>query len=123
VFGKLLNGLSHELDWAFDDKWIDLGLNKQRACFFRCPSEFTGPYFFQKMRVCIGLITLAAYFPVIHKCMEYTCVLIKVDWLAGCIAQRVVGTLFVVFLWRWRTICTVLQEMGNKGEYLRNPAE
>jgi hypothetical protein len=38
---------------------------------------------------------------------EYICPLIKVDWLAGCIALRVVGALFVVFPRRWRKICTI----------------
>jgi hypothetical protein len=45
------------------------------------------------MRVCIGLIMLAAYF--LHSRLsqvEYTCALIKMEWLAGCIALRVVGT-------------------------------
>ncbi len=27
--------------------------------------------------------------------MEYNCALIKVDWLAACIALRVIGTVFV----------------------------
>ncbi len=30
-----------------------------------------------------------------------------------------VGTVLVVFLQRWRKICTVLQPMGNKGRYLK----
>jgi hypothetical protein len=36
--------------------------------------------------------------------VEYNCVLTKVDLLAACmyIALRVVGTVLVVFLWRWR---------------------
>jgi hypothetical protein len=37
--------------------------------------------------------------------MEYNCALMKVDWLAACNAQRVVGTKFVIFLWYWHTIC------------------
>jgi hypothetical protein len=34
--------------------------------------------------------------------VEYFCSLIKVDWLAACIAPRVVGDIFVVFPRRWR---------------------
>jgi hypothetical protein len=34
------------------------------------------------------------------------CVLIKVDWLAPCIALRVVGSVLVVFLLRWRKFST-----------------
>jgi hypothetical protein len=30
--------------------------------------------------------------------MEYTCALIKVDWLAACIDLRVVGAVIVTFL-------------------------
>ncbi len=41
------------------------------------------------MRVCTGLE------------VEYNCSLIKVDWLAACIALRVVGAVFVV---RYETI-------------------
>ncbi len=35
--------------------------------------------------------------------MEYNCALIKVDWLAACIALRVVGAVhvMVIFLRRW----------------------
>ncbi len=36
-------------------------------------------------------------------------------WLAACIALRVVGAVLVIFLRRWRTICTVLQPMGSMG--------
>jgi hypothetical protein len=36
--------------------------------------------------------------------VEYYCALIKVDWLAACIALRVVGAVFVIFLRRLRTI-------------------
>jgi hypothetical protein len=43
----------------------------------------------------------------------------KVDWLAACIAQRVVGAVWVVFLWSWRKICTILQPMGSNGPYLK----
>jgi hypothetical protein len=32
------------------------------------------------------------------KGLEYNCVLTKVDWLADCIALRVVGAVLVVFL-------------------------
>ncbi len=51
--------------------------------------------------------------------MEYTCALIKVDCLAACIALKVIGAVFVIFLWRWRTIYTVLQQMGSKDRYLK----
>jgi hypothetical protein len=34
--------------------------------------------------------------------VEYNCSLIKVDWLAACIALRVVGTVLVFFLWHWQ---------------------
>jgi hypothetical protein len=45
--------------------------------------------------------------------VEYNCALIKVDWLGACIALRLVGAVFVIFLRRWRTVCTVLQPMGS----------
>ncbi len=45
--------------------------------------------------------------------------LIEVDWPAACIALRVVGAVLVVFLQRWRKICTILQPMGIKGRYLK----
>jgi hypothetical protein len=51
--------------------------------------------------------------------MEYNCVLINVDWLAACISLRVVGAVLVVFLWRWCKICTILQPMGIKDQYLK----
>ncbi len=51
--------------------------------------------------------------------MEYNCVLIKVDWLAACIALRVVSAVLVVFFRHWCKICTILQPMGNKGRYLK----
>jgi hypothetical protein len=41
--------------------------------------------------------------------------LIKVDWLAVCIASKVVGAVFVVFLTRWRKIFTILQPNGKQG--------
>jgi hypothetical protein len=41
---------------------------------------------------------------VLQKCV-YNCALIKVDWLAACIALS--GTVFVIVLRRWRTIFTV----------------
>jgi hypothetical protein len=59
-------------------------------------------------------VGLAAYF--YHSSqsqVEYNCSLIKVDWLDVCIARRVVGAVFVVFLWRWRKICTILQLRGR----------
>ncbi len=40
--------------------------------------------------------------------VDYNCSLIKVDWLDAFIAQSVAGAVLVVFLRRWRTICTVL---------------
>jgi hypothetical protein len=40
-------------------------------------------------------------------------VLTYVDWLASCIALRVVGAVLVFFLQRWHTICTILQPMGS----------
>jgi len=43
--------------------------------------------------------------------VENNCVLTKVDWLAACIALKVVGAVLVVFLWRSRKICTILQPM------------
>jgi hypothetical protein len=41
-------------------------------------------------------------------------VLTKVDRLAACIAPRVVGALMVVFLRRWRKICTILQPIPEE---------
>jgi len=40
-----------------------------------------------------------------------------VDWIAACIAIRVIGAVFDIFLRRWRTICTVLQSpaKGKQG--------
>jgi hypothetical protein len=55
-------------------------------------------YFSRLMQVYIGLIMLTAYFW--HSSLsevEYNCSLIKVDWLAACIALRVVGTVLVFF--------------------------
>ncbi len=49
--------------------------------------------------------------------MQYA--FIKVDWIAACIALRVVGAVLIIFLRRWRTICRVLQPMGSKGRYLK----
>ncbi len=40
--------------------------------------------------------------------------LTKVDWLAACIALRVVGAVLVVFLRRWRKICTILPSANGK---------
>ncbi len=41
--------------------------------------------------------------------------------LDACIALRVgVGAVLVVFLRRWRKICTILQPMGSKGQYLKH---
>jgi hypothetical protein len=36
-----------------------------------------------------------------------------VDWLAACIALRVVGAVLVVFLQRWRKICTANWKQGS----------
>jgi hypothetical protein len=49
--------------------------------------------------------------------VEYNYTLI-VDWLAACVALRVVGTVQVVLFRRWRKICTFLQPMGSNGRYL-----
>ncbi len=54
-------------------------------------------------------------FPLITSGVYGNCVVIKVDWLAACIALRVVGTVIVIFLQLWHTIYTVLQSMGSKG--------
>jgi hypothetical protein len=43
----------------------------------------------------------------------------KVDWLAACVALRMVGAVLVVLLWLWRKICTILQPMGCNGRYLK----
>jgi hypothetical protein len=53
------------------------------------------------MRVCIGFI--APNF-VIHADHKWS--IIVLCWLAACIALRVVGAVFVIFLRRWRTTCT-----------------
>jgi hypothetical protein len=37
------------------------------------------------------------------------------NWLAACIALRVIGDVLVVFLHRWHKICTTLQPMGKQG--------
>ncbi len=42
--------------------------------------------------------------------MEWNCSLIKLDWLAACIALRVVGAALIVFFRRWRKICTILKQ-------------
>jgi hypothetical protein len=48
------------------------------------------------MRV-VGLIVLAAYFYHSRQSqVEYNCALIKVDWLAACIALRVAGAVLVL---------------------------
>ncbi len=44
--------------------------------------------------------------------------MVKVAWLAACIAVRVVGAVFVIYLRHWRTICLFLQQ--SKGRYLRS---
>ncbi len=53
----------------------------------------------------------------LYSQVEYNCSLIKVDWLAACIALRVVGAVLVVILPGWHKIykiCTILQPMGSK---------
>jgi hypothetical protein len=69
------------------------------------------------MQVYFGFQILAVYFviPANHHWSTYNCALIKVDWLAACIALRVVDAVLVDFFWRWREICTILQPMGSKG--------
>jgi hypothetical protein len=37
-----------------------------------------------------------------------------VDWLAACIELRVVGAVFVVFLWQWRKIFTIQSQANEK---------
>jgi hypothetical protein len=49
----------------------------------------------------------------------YLCIEKQVDWLAAGMALRVVGTVFVIFLRCWRTICTVVQPMESKGRCLK----
>ncbi len=81
-------------------------------------------YFSKLMLGYVGLIMLAAYFcHSFYSQVEYNCVLIKVDWLAACIALRVVGAVLVVFLRRWPKVGTILQPMGSKGRYLKKSAK
>jgi hypothetical protein len=47
--------------------------------------------------------------------VEYNCSLIKVDWLAACLAVRVVGAVLVIFLRLWRKICTIPPASGKQG--------
>ncbi len=59
----------------------------------------------------LALKMLAAYF--CHSGLskvDYNCVLIKVDWFDACIALTVDGAVLVVFLRRWRKICTIQWE-------------
>jgi hypothetical protein len=74
-----LKGLPHELPCTV---WLVLGLNRGRF-----------------MRVNVGLIMLTPYFfiPTISE-VAYNCALMKVDWLAACIALGVVVPVLVVFL-------------------------
>ncbi len=61
------------------------------------------------MQVYVGLIMLAAYIRRTHLSkVEYNCSMKEVDWLAAGVALRVVGAVLVVFLQRWRKICTIL---------------
>ncbi len=53
--------------------------------------------------------------------------MIKVYWLAACIAPKVVGAVLIVFLRLWRKIkfAYLLQSTRSKGQYLKkcpNPA-
>ncbi len=41
------------------------------------------------------------------------------EWLAACIALRVVCAVLVVSLRRWHKIAQILQPMGSKGRYLK----
>ncbi len=73
-------------------------------------------YFLRLMSVCDGVLVLTAYFviPADHKWSIN--LLIEVDCRGFCIALRMVGAVLVVFLRRWRKICTILQPMGSKGD-------
>jgi hypothetical protein len=72
------------------------------------------------MRVYVGLTMLAVYFFYFHcSQVEYICALVKVDWLAACIAVREIGAVLVVFLRLWRKICTILQPVESKSRYLK----
>ncbi len=67
------------------------------------------------MRVYVGLILLAAYF--CYSCLsqvEYNVFTDKLDWLAACIALRVVGAMLVIYLWCRRKICTILQQIRKQ---------
>ena len=59
-------------------------------------------YFSRLMRVYVGLIMLI--FSVPANQVECNCSLIKVDWLAACIALRVLGAVLVVLLRHCRKI-------------------
>jgi hypothetical protein len=68
------------------------------------------------------LLMLAAYFCHSRSSeVEYNCLLMKLDWLAACIALRVVGAVLIVYLWLWRKICTILQPIKSL-ELLKNYA-
>ncbi len=92
--------------------WLILGLNRGQGhfFFFMCSIDFIfqKEYFSRLMWVYVGLILLAAYF-----CHSF---LSQVEF---CIALRVVGAVLVVFLRRWRKICTILQPRGSKGRFLK----
>jgi hypothetical protein len=72
-------------------------------------------YFSRLMRVYASLCWLNnVYF--FHSSLSQVvlnCSLINVnvDWLAACVALREVGAVLVIFLGRWRKICTILQPM------------
>jgi hypothetical protein len=52
--------------------------------------------------------------------VKYNCALIKVDWLAACMALRVVGAVLVIVLRRWRKICTILRQWEARIHTWRN---
>jgi hypothetical protein len=96
-----------------------LGLKRERGPFFkflRCSNDFIiqKVYCSRLKRVYIGLIMCVSCL-FLSFLLITSGVLIKVDWLAACIALRVVGAVMVVFLWRGRKICIILQTVGSKG--------
>jgi hypothetical protein len=48
--------------------------------------------------------------------VEYNCALIKVDWLAACIALRMVGAVVVVSSGVGVKICTILQQWEARAD-------
>ncbi len=49
--------------------------------------------------------------------------MIKVDWLAACIALILVGAVIVIFFWRWRTICKMHSLPANMKQLARADTE